>query len=121
MERIGPIWIDDYQMVTDSNVTKPFQITLERGGILTCVHVEYGDGNSDFFGNLESCRFNYPSLLPQDVHQVADIKNFACNHTYINRGNYQVGLGVLTGSFVSSRPDSRIESTRKNRVKMGQL
>ena len=45
MERIGPIFIDDYQMVTDHNVTKPFVITLERGGLHTCVVVDYGDGN----------------------------------------------------------------------------
>ena len=90
MERIGPIWIDDFQQVTDSNETKPFVITLERGGILTCVVVDYGDGSQDFFGNLESCQFRYPSLLSQDVHQVDDIKEFACNHTYIRRGNYKV-------------------------------
>ena len=44
MERIGPIWIDDFQRVTDSNETKPFVITLERGGLHTCVVVDYGDG-----------------------------------------------------------------------------
>ena len=71
-------------------MTKPFTITLERGGSLTCVVAEWGDGTQDFFGNLDSCRFRYPSLLPQDVHQVDNIKNFECNHTYVNRGNYKV-------------------------------
>ena len=57
--------------------------------MLTCVVVDYGDGFQDYFGNLESCRFRYPSLLPQDVYQVDNIKSFACNHTYLKRGNYK--------------------------------
>lgn len=49
------------------NETKPFEFTLDRAGILTCVIVDYGDGHKEYFGSLESCRVKFPLLTSADV------------------------------------------------------
>ncbi len=44
LEEIGPIHIDDFQILSDVNQTKHFNITLDYGGVRTCIAVDFGDG-----------------------------------------------------------------------------
>ena len=49
---------------------------------MICVTVNYGDSHFDYFGNPTTCQTMYPSLDPEIVIPVANIKNFMTNHTY---------------------------------------
>ena len=49
LERIGPIYIDDYNIINDHNETKPFHIRLAKMGIKTCITVDFGDGSKMLF------------------------------------------------------------------------
>ena len=90
LERIGPITIDDFNIINDQNETKIFNIRFAKMGVKTCISVDYGDGTPAlFFGNLDSCKLRFPHLTEVGfVDPVA--KTFDLNHTYIVRGLYQV-------------------------------
>lgn len=90
LERIGPITIDDFNIINDQNETKIFDIRFAKMGVKTCISVDYGDGTPVlFFGNLDSCKLRYPHLTEVGfVDPVA--KTFNLNHTYIVRGLYKV-------------------------------
>ena len=43
LERVGPITIDDFLILSDHNETKNFNIKLDRAGTKTCIAVDFGD------------------------------------------------------------------------------
>ena len=60
LERIGPIFIDDFNQINDKNETKPFHIRFAKMGIKTCVTVDWGDGSKlQFYGSARSCKMRY--------------------------------------------------------------
>ena len=85
LSRIGPIFIDDFNTISDKNETKPFNIRFGKMGIKTCVTVDFGDGSkTKFFGNAASCKARYQSLTEADVGFVDPVlKNFDITHTYL--------------------------------------
>ena len=92
LERIGPIFIEDFSVITDINETKPFNIRFAKMGVKTCVTVDYGDGSPMlFFGNAYSCKLRYPELTTFKVGYLDSVaKTFDLNYTYTTRGLYDV-------------------------------
>ena len=61
LERIGPIYIDDYQNIYDVNETANFKFRFSCMGSKTCVSIDWDDGSKlQFFGNIFSCKLRYP-------------------------------------------------------------
>ena len=96
LERVGPITIDDFRILSDYNETKPFKIRLAKAGIKTCIVTDYGDSGGDFNnfefrGNLRSCRIRFPTLSKSQVLPFDSVaKEFDASHTYIQRNLYRM-------------------------------
>ena len=45
LERIGPIFIDDFNVINDFNETKEFNIRLSKMGRKTCIQIDWGDAS----------------------------------------------------------------------------
>lgn len=92
LSRIGPIFIDDFNQISDKNETKPFNIRLAKMGIKTCITVDFGDGSRvKFFGNAVSCKARYQTITDADVGFVDPVlKSFDINHIYEVQGLYKV-------------------------------
>ena len=88
LERVGPITIDDFLILSDHNETKNFNIKLDRAGTKTCIAVDFGDDDEenpeyDFYGHLKSCRIRFPHLTAEMVEPFDSFtKTFDVTHTY---------------------------------------
>ena len=73
LERIGPIYIDDFQNIYDVNETANFKFRFSCMGSKTCISIDWDDGSRyfssklsritflifcrlQFFGNIFSCK-----------------------------------------------------------------
>lgn len=92
LERIGPIFIDDFNTINDRNESKAFHVRFAKMGTKTCITVDYGDGSRlQFFGSTLSCKMRYDYVTENMVGFVDPVmKNFLVDHTYLERGLYQV-------------------------------
>lgn len=110
LERIGPIYIDDFNIINDRNESKAFHIRLAKMGTKTCITIDYGDGTRlKFFGNTQSCKMRYDYVTDNIVNFVDPVaKNFYVNHTYFFRGLYQV---IVTGFDERSYAETTLDCT----------
>lgn len=112
IERIGPIHINDFLILTDhvriecwrpsvhvssyffriQNETKDFEISLDRAGGKTCLVVDWGDYSPlEFWGNVASCQLRYPEVAPADV-KVLDVtsRKILTSHVFTRRGLFDI-------------------------------
>ena len=110
LERIGPVFIDDFNVINDRNESKAFHIRFAKMGTKTCITVDYGDGTRlQFFGNTQSCKMRYDYVTENMVNFVDPVaKNFYVNHTYFTRGLYQV---IVTGFDERSYAEAVLDCT----------
>ena len=52
LERIGPIYIDDYQNIYDVNETATFKFRFSCMGSKTCISIDWDDGSRCFSSKL---------------------------------------------------------------------
>ena len=110
LERIGPVFIDDFNVINDRNESKAFHVRFAKMGTKTCITVDYGDGTRlQFFGNTQSCKMRYDYVTENMVNFVDPVaKNFYVNHTYFTRGLYQV---IVTGFDERSYAEAVLDCT----------
>ena len=74
------------------NEPKEFEVRLENAGKRTCVTIDWADGlPMEFYGNLASCRRDYPALAAKDVLPLnLTEKVIRSVRTYSARGMYNV-------------------------------
>lgn len=92
LERVGPITIDDFLIVSDSNETKDFNIRLVNAGKKTCVAVDYGDSSPvEYYGFYASCRLRNGELVEADVTPFDTVrKEFDVKHVFLKRDLYRM-------------------------------
>jgi hypothetical protein len=91
ISRIGPITIDDFNIITDRNETKLFNIALRRMGLSTCITVYWGDKTpTEYFGSARTCQATFTVTQSQVKPVNIFTKNFDVTHTWAARGLYQV-------------------------------
>eukprot|EP00095_Tigriopus_kingsejongensis_P012230 maker-scaffold528_size145933-snap-gene-0.29 protein:Tk12230 transcript:maker-scaffold528_size145933-snap-gene-0.29-mRNA-1 annotation:"hypothetical protein IscW_ISCW000316" len=92
LSRCGPISIADGGIITDADEPRDFTVTLERAGLRTCVTVDWGNGDPlEFYGNLDSCRIRYRTLVASDVKEFNHIsKTIKSTRVFRSRGLYEV-------------------------------
>ena len=110
LERIGPIYIDDFSIIRDKNETKTFHIRFLKMGRKTCITLDLGDGSKiKFYGNVKSCKMRYPHVTDNDVSFVdPDSKDFMADHKYTSRGVYTV---FVTGFDERSYAEESLDIT----------
>ena len=110
LERIGPIFIDDFNVINDFNETKEFNIRLSKMGRKTCLQIDWGDGSRlQFYGNALTCKQRYQYLTEDDVRYVDYVaKEFFEEHVFQTRGLYTM---TVTGFDERSYADTTLDLT----------
>lgn len=92
LSRIGPIFIDDFNIINDVNEIKGFNFRFGKMGRKTCVTISWGDNSkAQFFGNALSCKQRFQTVTEDDVKSIDYIgKQFYEEHVYGQRGLYTV-------------------------------
>ena len=92
LETIGPIIIDDFNIINDAGEIKHFNIRLGRMGQKTCITLDWNDGSKlQFLGNAMSCKLRFENITENDVMAVDSVaKNFDIFHIYEVRGIYKL-------------------------------
>ena len=91
LARVGPIYIDDFNIINDKNETKAFNFRLVRMGRSTCITVYWGDKSPvQYYGSAPACQARFG--VTQDLVKPVDIvsKTFDDTHVYAERGLYQI-------------------------------
>jgi len=110
LESIGPIFIDDYQIINDRNESKAYHVRLAKMGTKTCITVDFGDGSKlQFFGSTLSCKMRY-EFVAENMVEYVDVNSqvFLLAHTYLTRGLYQV---TVTGFDERSYAETTLDVT----------
>ena len=110
LERIGPIFIDDYNIISDYNETKEFNIRFAKMGWKTCVTIDWGDGSKlKFYGNALSCKQRYQHITEDDVKSIDYVgKQFFEVHVYMVRNLYRM---TVTGFDERSYAEESLDLT----------
>ena len=110
LERIGPIFIDDFNVINDFNETKSFNIRFGKMGRKTCVTIDWGDGTGlSYYGNALSCKQRYQDITEDDVTYIDYIgKQFYEEHVFMTRGLYPV---TVTGFDERSYAEETLDVT----------
>jgi hypothetical protein len=110
LERIGPVFINDFNTINDRNESKAFHMRFGKMGTKTCITVDYGDGSKlQFFGNAQSCKMRYDYVTDNTVSFVDPVlKSFHTNHTFLVRGLYEV---VVSGFDERSFAEATLDCT----------
>ena len=96
LSRIGPITINDFNIINDRNETKLFNIQLVRMGRETCITVYYGDKTPmEYFGSALMCQRTFQVVQSQVTPVNIDTKSFDVTHVYAARGLYQVTVNAF--------------------------
>ena len=84
LEKVGPIDISDFNIISDKNESKPFKFTLTYVGATTCFVVDYGDFTGhEFWGNYETCKQRFNDVKPEMVQTFNLVtKEAISNHTF---------------------------------------
>lgn len=92
LEQIGPIFIDDFNIINDYNETKEFNIRFGKMGRKTCVTIDWGDGSKlNYYGNPLSCKQRYTDITEDMVKAIDYVgKQFYEEHVYNVRGLFEV-------------------------------
>jgi hypothetical protein len=125
LERIGPIYIDDYQRIYDVNETASFNFRFSAMGSKTCISIDWDDGSRylsqicsqfpvlqapvlwqcrELQAEVSRCKclllpvFRFAQLTENDVTPVDYTwKQFNVDHMYIVRNFYTVREGTMRG------------------------
>lgn len=100
MKAVLDVSVADNGQTTSENEAKLFDISFVEPGTKTCVHIDYGDGIAEMFGDSATCTSSSYAGSATYISTFSG-SSFQATHTYTSKNTYDVRVHAFNAHSTS--------------------